>query len=98
MHLRDLPQLKYRGHPIWPPTWNKTKDSIPTVVGEVGVLKFVHSHRGGSLRCYIVMEHENEKYVGDLLFDDPALARQITVLLRTNVGRTLKEIGDIEVA
>ena len=44
------------------------------------------------------MEHENEKYVGDLLFDDPALARQITVLLRTNVGRTLKEIGDIEVA
>jgi hypothetical protein len=76
----------------------KTKETASAVVGELGVLKYVHSQQGGSLRCYIVIEHEHEKYVGELLFHDQAFARRITLLLRSNIGRSIKEIGDIEIA
>ena len=94
----QLRKITLRGHLVWPPIWYKSKDTAPTVTGEVGVLKFVHAQAEVSLKCYIVMECEGEKYIGELVFHDRASSQRIAFLLRSSIGRSIKEIGDIDIA
>ena len=88
----------HQGNPIWPPRWNKVKANVATVVGEVGMLKFVHAPSTGALKCYMVIEHDGEQHVGELVFDDRSFAERIVLLLKDNLGRAIKDIGDIDLA
>ena len=83
---------------MWPPRWNKLISTVPSIVGEVGVLKFAHCNLRVSLKCYIVIEHEDNDYVGELIFTDRLFAEKIMTSLRFNIGRTIQEIGNIEIA
>ena len=75
--------------------------------GEVGVLKEVHisildpsqpdSHRPYN-RIYLFMEYRDSGYVGCLLIDDPAACRQIGKILSEQCGKTLKEVGQIDLS
>ena len=49
-------------------------------------------------RCYLVIDYEGEVYIGSLLFNDIAFCRQIAALLRFQLGRAVKDIGDLEMA
>jgi hypothetical protein len=65
--------------------------------GEVGVLRYVHLTAQESKKCYLVIEHNGQHYVGALLFDDSDFCSQICALLQQHLGRSVKEIGDLEV-
>jgi hypothetical protein len=91
--------MQYCGIQNWPPVWTRTRgeDAPRTLRGEVGVLTFVLAMPRISQRCYLVIDQDDKSYVGTLLFDDRAFCKQITDLLRLNVNRPIKDIGDLEV-
>jgi hypothetical protein len=70
---------------------------VKILKGEVGVLIYVHAG-GASNTCYLVIEHENQNYNGSLVFDDARSCRQIIDLLQQHLGRSIKEIGDLDVS
>ena len=72
-------------------------DGVKILKGEVGVLIYVHAG-GASNTCYLVIEHENQNYTGNLVFDDGPLCRQIVDLLQQYCRRSVKEIGDLQVS
>jgi len=49
-------------------------------------------------RCYLVIDFEGEVYIGCLLFNDIAFCRQIAALLQFFLGRSTRDIGDLELA
>jgi hypothetical protein len=49
-----------------------SREDGKTVNGEIGVLRYVHANSEVSNKCYLVIDHENEKYVGWIVFDDNA--------------------------
>ena len=88
--------MSYHGQRNWPPRWTQRQGSLlKPVQGEVGVLKYVYSNHGSD-SCYLVIEHEKESYIACLMFDDAVFAEKVVALLRSNVGRPVTEIGDLE--
>jgi hypothetical protein len=99
MMLRDHPLMSYRGVKNWPPIWTRTRDeNLKTVRGEVGVLTYVYSNPRMSSKCFLVIDHEGETYVGALIFDTHALCKQVTDLLWAHMNRPIKEIGDLDLS
>jgi hypothetical protein len=100
MKLRDHPLMSYRGVPNWPPVWTPAarNGSVMTLTGEVGVLKYVHSNSLRSNKCFLVIDFQEEAYIGSLIFKDHSFCGQISRLLRDHVGRLIKEIGDLDVS
>ncbi len=99
MKLRNHPLMSYRGLSNWPPVWTQARrDSVKTVIGEVGTLIYVHSNPLMSSKCFLVMEHGGETYVGTLLFDNDAFCRQINILLQCHLKRSIRDIGDLDLS
>ena len=98
MLLRDHPLMTYKGLRSWPPAWLWTAGYGTTYpMGEVGILKAVlRSHTETHDRCFLVMEHCGAEYVGALLLNDPSFCREIFEVLLRNIGKTIPEIGDID--
>jgi hypothetical protein len=91
--------MSHRGTRSWPPVWTQvTENGNKTVRGEVGVLRYVHANPAISNKCFLVIEHQDERYVGCMIIDDQPFCLQITVLLRTSTGRTIREIGDLDLS
>ena len=86
-----------RGMRTWPPLWTcAKKNGTKAVSGEVGILTYVYANTRVSDKCYLVIEHEHEKYIGCLIFDDRSFCQQISLLLRSQIGRPIQAIGDLE--
>ena len=102
MELRLHSMMSYRGSPNWPPVWVKALSAHENkkVRGEVGILKEVAFPIANSrmTRCHLTIEFDNEMYVGTLLFDDPAFCFLIGKVLQNHVGRSVREIGDIDLS
>src|SRR5688500_13349008 len=99
MELRAHPMMSHRSQRNWPPVWTQvTKDATKTVRGEVGVLKYVHANAKLSNKCFLVIEYAHEKYVGSLIFDDKTFCAQVAALLQRNQGRSIKDIGDLNLS
>jgi len=99
MQLREHPLMRHRGSPSWPPVWTQvTEKGTKTVKGEVGVLRYVHGRPAISNKCFLVIEQQQERYVGCLIFDDLAFCAQITEVLKGHYGRAIKDIGDLDVS
>ena len=91
--------MSCRGIHNWPPLWTcAKKNGAKTVMGEVGVLKYVYANTRVSDKCYLVIEHEHENYIGCLTFDDRAFCAQVSLLLRSQIGRTIETIGDLDLS
>ena len=103
MQLRDFPLMSHRGTRNWPPTWNKTgggslSGPYETLRGEIGTLEqVILSKIEPYNRCHLVIEYRRVKYVGTLVFDDAMFCRQLCELLQHHLGKSVKEIGDIDV-
>ena len=100
MQLRDHPLMTRKsGHPNWPPVWtpmNRDRDDKP--LGEVGSLEDVMmSHRIND-KVFMFMQHEGLRYMGFMSFDDPPFCAEIYRLLKSNVGLSIKEIGDLDLS
>lgn len=107
MKLRDHPLLTYRGIRSWPPVWTQIRGedrALPR--GEVGTLKDVHVATdpagrasvapGGYNRIFLFIEHEDKSYLGCLMMEDHAFCRQLATLLQSQYGRTIAEIGGLD--
>jgi hypothetical protein len=100
MLLRDHPLMSYQNNRSWPPVWLYCRgfdDTYPR--GEVGILKnvFVSSVKP-STRCFLVMEHAGAEYMGDLSISDAAFCSEIYAVLLRHCGKTIQEIGDIDLS
>jgi hypothetical protein len=93
--LRDHPMMSHNGVKIWPPVWRQPKSDGKTVTGEVGVLFYVHYNPPTSGTCYLVIDHEGETYVGTLTIENQAFCMELTTLLRSNLRRPIRYIGDL---
>jgi hypothetical protein len=100
MLFRDHPLMVYKGNRSWPPAWLWTAGYDTThPTGEVGILKAVlRSHIEPHDRCFLVMEHCGAEYVGALLLSDPSFCQGIFEVLSGHVGKTIQEIGDIDLS
>jgi hypothetical protein len=72
--------------------------TVRTLVGEVGVLKYVHSNSLMSNKCFLVIDFQDEAYIGSLIFKDHSFCGHISHLLRDHIGRSIKDIGDLDVS
>lgn len=100
MLLRDHPLMSYRGARTWPPpTWLRRGGNDTTNPrGEVGILKdVIPSSIEPYDKYFVIMEHSGAEYVGVLLVRDTAL-REIFGILLQNRGKTIEEIGNIDLA
>jgi hypothetical protein len=100
MLLRDHPLMTYKGLRSWPPAWLWTAGYDNTHPrGEIGILKTALRSRIQSHdRCFLIMEHCGAEYIGALLLNDPAFYREIFEVLIQNLGKTIQEIGDIDLS
>ena len=99
MELRHHPLLNHRGLPSWPPVWVpfKSDDEKTILRGEIGTLKYTLSN-ALSGKCYLLIDHENASYMGCLFCAEVAFCSQIAAALEDNRGRTIKEIGNLDLS
>jgi hypothetical protein len=88
--------MSFEGKPNWPPPWFGSTDSTKMLSGEIGVLKHVVKDVSVEKRCFLMIEHDGESYVGALKFDDPAFCVLVSRLFERYIGHTIKEIGDLD--
>jgi len=85
----------------WPPVWTLAvtrNGSVKTLMGEVGILKYVHSNSLMSNKCFLIIDFQDEAYIGSLIFKDHSFCGQISNIFRDHVGCPIKEIGDLDVS
>jgi hypothetical protein len=100
MLLRDHPLMSRHGVPNWPPvwTWIDGEEKQPAK-GEIGILKAVLLSRiQPADRCFLLISHQGSDYIGCLLFDDPALCKEIAKLLQSHCYRPIAEIGSLDIS
>ena len=91
--------MVYRGIPNWPPVWTQTTAKATKILkGELGTLNRTVMHDLMSHRCFLLIEHEKENYMGCLMFDDATFCKQIHQLLQFYVGCSIEEIGNIDLS
>jgi hypothetical protein len=99
MLLRDHPLMMYHRVRSWPPVWTLTGSENKHAKGEIGILKkVIRSYIKPYDRCYLIMEHCGAEYGGVLLLSDPAFCREIYRVLIQHCGKTIREIGDIDLS
>ena len=91
--------MSYHGVLNWPPVWTQTtKKTIKTLKGELGTLNRIVMHDLISRRFFLLIEYENEYYLGCLFFDEATFCKQIHDLLQSYIGCSIKEIGSIDLS
>ena len=96
MELRHHPLMTHMGTRSWPPVWTGAKRVIER--SEVGILIQVTRRDDTANRCFLLMKHQNELYMGCLMLADTSFVKQISHLLQSYIGYSIKEIGDIDLS
>ena len=94
MRLRDHPCMNHRTIKTWPPTWvwiGGSRDKEPK--GEVGMLRDIRRYEATTNRCFLVIEHEKELYVGCIHM----LCDEIYELLTREIGQSLARIDALDI-
>jgi hypothetical protein len=60
--------------------------------------QIVHSNIEMSNKCFLVIDFQSETYVGSIICRDRSFCAQISDLLRDHIGRSIKEIGDLDLS
>ena len=66
------------------------------VYGELGTLDKTWMNTLSYDKIFIVVEYEGDRFMGTMDFDDPRFCREIYALLKSHIGLSLKEIGDLD--
>jgi hypothetical protein len=100
MQLRNHPLMTRKsGLKTWPPNWTTThrnRDEKP--IGEVGTLEDVMMSDLIANEVFMWIQWEDVQYMGFLSFDDLTFRSQIGTLLKANIGRSIEEIGDLDLS
>ena len=82
----------------WPPAWvwiGGNRDKRPK--GEVGILQDVRKYEACNNRCFLVIEYEQELYVGCIHSENRLLGDEIFELLRNEIGQSIANIGAMDI-
>jgi hypothetical protein len=90
--------MSHRGVRNWPPKWTTPREERDRPNGEVGTLELTITHELFPHRLYLVMQFEGWRYMASVTFDDQAFCEQINALLEQHIGRSIKDIGDLDVS
>jgi hypothetical protein len=90
--------MSHRGVRNWPPRWGITPSDKKPLSGEVGTLERVYDRCQTLQTVIITMNLYSARYTANLTFDDPAFCKQIYDLLQQNIGRSIEEIGDLDLS
>ena len=91
MRIRDL---QWKGIPVWPPEWWTTDLGG----GEDGFLETVNIRKDPRLDCiFMVVNHLGAQRRGIILLENLAYLDILCLKLKENIGKSLKEIGDLEI-
>ena len=77
--------------PEWPP---KLEDG--STAGENGIFKS-HSHSRGATYIDLRIEYDGKERSATLTIEDPLFRDKATVVLVTNKGRTIRDIGQMNI-
>jgi len=101
MKLRDHPLMTRRsGMTNWPPLWTSlTRDKSQWPTGEVGILQqaWMHGQLDNCLFLFIE-HHQSGFYTGSMSFDEAGFCDQLYRLMKSKLGRSIKEIGDLDLS
>jgi len=100
MELRKHPRMTCLGQASWPPDWKGPYGpDKPLPRGEAGVLLRVEpaSKILTSPHCIVVMQWNDQEYIGSLQLDEEEFFQKIVGLLRSCIGRPIEEIGGMDV-
>jgi hypothetical protein len=98
MKLRDCSPHPEDNYFYWPPLWAGVEEKNgDRFRGEVGTLQYVYANKVFWTKFYLVTHSAGESYVGALCFSHQSLSNKVLSLLRTHIGRTIKEMGDLEI-
>jgi hypothetical protein len=100
VQLRDHPLMTRKsGVPTWPPKWTTTRtDANDRPVGEVGTLQQPLMNELMETKIFLFIDYNGSRYMGMLVFDNQKFCSEIFTLLKANVGRSIKEIGDLDLS
>jgi hypothetical protein len=91
--------MNYRGQVNWPPVWvHVLSKRIRTLRGEVGILIDSFLRSGIPTKLLLRMDLNGAPYMGTLLFSDAAFCWQLHDILQQNLGRSIEEIGDLDLS
>jgi hypothetical protein len=97
--LRDHPLMRRKsGIPSWPPQWQPVGEANGIIQGELGILEDVSMSDSINNKIFLAMGHLGDRYVSVIAFDDSTFARQLYPSLLKNIGRTIKDIGDLDLS
>jgi len=91
--------VRKSGFKTWPPLWTTTHhDQNDKPTGEIGTLEQVIVHELLDNKIFLFIQFQGFRCMGFMSFDDLAFCSQIHILLKANIGRPLKEIGDVDLS
>jgi hypothetical protein len=101
VQLRDHPQMNFAGYANWPPIWvsGAGSETYKKNLGEVGTLIGVILNEAAPDKLFLKMEITSDRqYMGCLAFDDQVFCRQLYIFLQDHIGKSIKEIGDLDLS
>jgi hypothetical protein len=97
--LRDHPRMNRKsGFKTWPPLWTTTRRDQYNPTGEIGTLQQILMSELIDDKLFMFIEYQGFRYMGAMAFDDPTFCREIYTLLKSKIGVSIKEIGDIDLS
>ena len=96
MKLRELKHKSGKStEHVWPPSWGSSYGRGDTfAMGDQGTLTAVERMEG---HLYLTIEHEGRKHSGSLQWDAPPSLDDVEKVLRANIGRPIKDLGELTV-
>ena len=100
MKFRDLPVLERKsGMLLWPPQWAsayRPQQHWPR--GEIGTLEDAWMHELLERCVFLYIKHDGFQYAGSMDFDDRASCMMVYKFLKSVVGCSTADIGDLDVS
>ena len=92
--------MNFAGYANWPPIWvsGAGSKSYQKNLGEVGTLIGVILNEAAPDRLFLRREIKTEQYMGCLAFNDHVFCRQLYIFLQGHIGKSIKEIGDLDLS
>ena len=100
MELRDHPLMTRKsGVKAWPPMWTtRQPNNKQKPLGEIGILEQALMTEWFNNKIFVFVQYQGFRYMGLLQFDDPEFCNEIFVLLKAQLGRTIQDIGDLDLS
>lgn len=100
MKLRDHPLMTRKsGIKLWPPPWTSSMQDKPYWPrGEIGTLQRVWMHPRLGTCLFLFIKYDGVSYTGSMYFDDPRFCIDLYHLVEDYVGRSIAQIGDVDVS